>query len=130
MNGSRLLHKILKKSLLSRLPEDFSAGLEERDQTLCRSLDCVPRITGKRQKGVGNHLQDVGVSAAGCKRCGDLVRRQVAFQKFPRLAWKQNRKGRTPKIRGPYLVQNIIVPCPPPCPYDRVREALPLHELA
>jgi hypothetical protein len=37
---------------------------------LCRSLDGVLRIARIRPQLVGNHLQHVGMSAAGRQRCG------------------------------------------------------------
>lgn len=101
---------MLEKSLFGSLPEGLTTGLEEWDEMRSGSRDGVHWIFGERQHVVGEHLQHVGVSAAGCERCSDLVWHQTGFQKFPRFALKQDRKGRGPKISGPSLVQNKIVP--------------------
>ena len=130
INGSRLFHEIVKQCLLIRLAQPCTAGLEEWSQTLCHSLNGLPRITGKGQQRMGNCLQNIRVCAAGFKRGGDVVRRQVRLEQLFRLAWKQNRKRRRLKIRDPYLLRNPLMPSACARPYDRLRERLVLHELA
>jgi hypothetical protein len=121
---------MLEESFLGSLAKGFTTGLEEWDEMLSRSRNCASRISGKRPHVVAEDLQYIGVSAASGERCADLIRSHAGFDKFPRFGFKQDGKGRKPKISVPSVVQNKVVPGRCSSPDYRVRSGRSVHELA